>query len=604
MRYLLLIILVANANAGDAPPIATATSPVRVHVDQVGWRTTAHKLAIVASDAPLPADLRLSLARADTSTPVTVATTLTPFAGGAKDEESGDHVAHLDFSALTEPGRYVVLIEHGDRRERSYAFTIADQPWRDVAAAMWKGFYFQRADCAKDERWAGPWQHGLAHRGPGQSTEARVYRWNGARHFEAVGTEIDDPTPRDVSGGWWDAGDFSKYLGNTVVCIDDLLLAVRLAGDAYADDQFAIPESGNTIPDAFDEIRYGVEFVLKMAEPGGAAFGKAYEKGACPPDADTSPVQLTQTTSGATMNRCAALAYAALVWRERGLDAKFQARCRDEALEAWKLLATRPHPWPADPNDPSKQAYTGEWFAADFAKSRALAAVSLWQLTKEATFHATAREIMRGWTAIPPGEEIELFPVIHAYAHAVGADPAEVARLKALVFASADAVVAQCGSARPYAAGVRGYWWGSNRFVAQHGTVCVLAAELSDDAAKKAAWLAAAEEYVHYLFGRNAIGQCFVSNLTALGVENSAMVMFHTWVGHDNADAYGQQFIGSGPGKVGPFPGLVVGGVNGGMKRYTTDLHWQQSPWEFNEPDITYQSPAVLLVGYLGLRGR
>jgi hypothetical protein len=47
---------------------------------------------------------------------------------------------------------------------------------------------------------------------------------------------------------------------------------------------------------------------------------------------------------------------------------------------------------------------------------------------------------------------------------------------------------------------------------------------------------------------------------------------------------------------------MVVGGVNGGMKRYVSDLDWRKSPWEFSEPDITYQSPCVTLLGYFALK--
>jgi hypothetical protein len=47
---------------------------------------------------------------------------------------------------------------------------------------------------------------------------------------------------------------------------------------------------------------------------------------------------------------------------------------------------------------------------------------------------------------------------------------------------------------------------------------------------------------------------------------------------------------------------MVVGGVNGGMKRYTDELHWTKNPWEFNEPDITYQSPCATLLCYFALK--
>jgi hypothetical protein len=156
---------------------------------------------------------------------------------------------------------------------------------------------------------------------------------------------------------------------------------------------------------------------------------------------------------------------------------------------------------------------------------------------------------------------------------------------------------------RGYAAGVRGYWWGSNRAIGQAGLNCLVAAELADDPAARARYLAAAEEYLHYLNGRNPIGLCFWSNMKSFGAENSVMVMFHSWVGSANSKE-GQRYIGEGEGKIGPFPGMVVGGVNGNMKRYVNNLDWRQNPWEFNEPCITYQSSCASLLNYFGLKAR
>ena len=74
-----------------------------------------------------------------------------------------------------------------------------------------------------------------------------------------------------------------------------------------------------------------------------------------------------------------------------------------------------------------------------------------------------------------------------------------------------------------------------------------------------------------------------------------AMVMFHMWVGHDN-NAFGAKYVGEGDGKIGPFPGIVIGGVNGSMKRMVEVLDWRQNPWEFTEPDIAYQASVLQLL--------
>ena len=46
----------------------------------------------------------------------------------------------------------------------------------------------------------------------------------------------------------------------------------------------------------------------------------------------------------------------------------------------------------------------------------------------------------------------------------------------------------------------------------------------------------------------------------------------------------------------------VVGGVNGGMKRYVDVLDWRRKHWEYNEPCLTYQSPCAAMLIYYGLK--
>jgi hypothetical protein len=606
--WLLLAALVpVPASAAEMPPPVTEKSPLRVWVDQLGYRPAARKIIIVACDQPLPQDLALEVCDARTGKPVWSlkdhAAALKSYRNGQKDGESGDYTAHLDLTDLRTPGRYFVAVSGPAGAQRSYGFSIAADVYRAPGFAAWKAFYYNRADQEIPGKFGGLWTHKMSHRGPNQATQARVYQWEGAKHWEPVGKAPADPAPHDVSGAWWDAGNFDKYMGNTTECHNELLLGVQVLGDGPKDGDLAIPESGNRVPDVLDEVRYGTEWFLRMADAGGAAWGRVYEKTACPPEADTSPVMLTQQTSGATMNRCAALAYAALVWQEKKLDPAFAKRCLDESLKSWMMLEKKPHPWPADPKNPKKPAYTGEWFFVDFAKCRVLAAACYFRLTGKAEYDAMVRDAFAKWTSVKPGEDHELWPIIWVYSHAPGADAALVTRMKKMMADAAEGVVKQTGANRGYAAGIRGYWWGSNRAIGRAGLQCVVAAELADDPAARARYLEAAEEYVHYLNGRNPIGLCFWSNMKAFGAERSVMVMFHAWVGADGKKD-SEKYIGEGPGKIGPFPGMVVGGVNGGMKKYVDVLDWRTNPWEFNEPCLTYQSSCAPLLSYFGLKAK
>ncbi len=605
-------LLFLNAHSADTsldvsklPPAVTTQSAVRIWVDQLGYRPTGRKLVILASDSAIPAapvvELKNMRTQATVWTSKDNADSIKPYKKGPQDKESGDFVAHLDLSAFTTPGRYYLTIDNNGTTERSYVFNIADDVYKDSGLASWKAFYYNRADCEKLEKHGGLWSHGDNHKGPNQATEARVYKWDGKAHPERVGKEVLDPTPYDVRGAWWDAGDFNKYTGNTVQCHNEMLVAFEMLKENASDNQLNIPESGNGVPDMLDEIRYGTEYLIRIADKTGAAFGKTHELGTSPPEKDTSPVQLTVQTSCSTMSRCAALAYAAAVWKESKFDDAFAKKCQEEAEKSWQLLIEKPFPWPVDPKNPQKQQYTGNWFDQDFNKTKTQAAAALFRLTQKPEYDTIVKEAAAKWNRFDPGDNHEIYPTIWIYTHASGADAATVAKMKKLITDAADTAANWCGFNRGYGAGLKGYWWGSNRAIGQVGVVCLMAAEFTSDPATRRKYIDSAEEYVHYLHGRNPIGRCYLSNMKQFGAEKSTMVMFHMWVGKDK-DKFSEKYIGEGEGKIGPFPGMVVGGVNGSMKKYIDDLDWRKKPWEFNEPDITYQSPCATLLMYFALK--
>ena len=402
---------------------------------------------------------------------------------------------------------------------------------------------------------------------------------------------IDSKT-YDVHGGWFDAGDLNKYTSNTVNTHNMLLMAYEMAmvKGGPKDTDLNIPESGNGIPDELDEIRNGTEFLLRDNDGTGAAFGRVHQEFGSPPESVTAAVQLTMPNSEVTMGRAAALAYAAVVWRESKFDNAFAGKCLAESMKSWKLLQSKPHPWPVDPKNPKKILSQGEMRGdADYSNWQAVAAAAYFRLTGKQEFDDIVHADLAKRNLINDAND----PALWIYIHAKGADPALVATIKKAILSAADSTLHQL-EGRSYRTFVPGYWWGSNQTIGQYGCTLVLGAQLTDDSAKRKAYLDGAENYVHYLYGRNPRGECYFTNMKSFGAERSAMVMFHGWVGNVNSQ-YSHKYIGEGPGKIGPFPGYVIGGPNGNMKRLVEDedLDWRKSPWEFNEPDIAYQSQVL-----------
>lgn len=74
-----------------------------------------------------------------------------------------------------------------------------------------------------------------------------------------------DSTYYDFSGGWHDAGDQLKYLITSSNATARMLLAYELAPDRFTDqvDGYGHPLP-NGIPDVLDEVRWGLEWILKL----------------------------------------------------------------------------------------------------------------------------------------------------------------------------------------------------------------------------------------------------------------------------------------------------------------------------------------------------
>lgn len=119
--------------------------------------------------------------------------------GGTTDPSSGDKAWHFDFSSLTTPGDY--FVRDTQRNVKSYTFKVATDVYVPVLKAAVRYFYYQRAGQEKLAIHAGVgWADGASHIGPGQDKNARLYN-----------AKSDASTERDLSGGWYDAGDFNKY---------------------------------------------------------------------------------------------------------------------------------------------------------------------------------------------------------------------------------------------------------------------------------------------------------------------------------------------------------------------------------------------------------
>ena len=536
-----------------ATPIPGRTDAIRA--SRVGYLPEAPKVAMLAANPTGPVAVR----RAKDGKIV-----LTVVAGAAKpDPDSGDTLRIVDFSALKTPGEYVL---DAPGLGRSDPFAIGKNVYEAPFRLAVRAFTGQRASTDVSLAPDGPQFHYAA----GHTAPATYDPSSGK-----TGT-------RDVSGGWYDAGDYGRYVVNSGITVGTLLGAFELYGPQILKQKLDIPNANPKIPAYLAEVKWNLDWMLKMQDDDGGVWHKATTAnfpGFVMPKDDTSPMLVVGTgfapwkNTTATADLAAVMAIAARVYRP--YDAPYANQCLLAAKRAWTWVAANPD---VLFKDNPKGITTGGYGDGDARDERLWASAELFRTTGEkpyaeavATlapeFHLDAGSTM-GW----PGVGIL---GLYAYAFAKGGDPALVARIRAEAVRAADGIAARI-DANGYRMPLTGqeYYWGSNSVVANYGMMLLFANRFKPDAKYRNA----AQDCLHYLLGRNTFATSFVTGVGA----RSPMHPHHRPSGADGVKE--------------PWPGLLVGGPNAEGKTPPA-RQWEdvEGDYRVNEIAINWNAPLVFL---------
>ncbi|ESQ75965.1 glycoside hydrolase family 9 protein [Asticcacaulis sp. AC402] len=533
----------------DGPPTPFIT------VDQFGYLPDARKIAVIRDpetgfDAEWDFTPGAVYQVIDTASGAVVHEGKpAPWNSGAVDPSSGDRAWHFDFSPVTAPGKY--LIRDKQAAYDSHSFEISSSVYRPVLVAATRVFYYQRAGLAKVARFAGDgWADGASHT---QDARARLYS-----------AKNDATTERDLSGGWYDAGDYNKYTSWTADYVVGLLAAYAENPAVWTDD-FNIPESGNGVPDLLDEVKYGTDWLTRMQNPDGGVLSIVALSHASPPSAATGPSLYGPATTSASYGTAAAFARAAKVYGGDPRFASYAADLKQRAVKAWAWARANPKAtfYNNDARDNSEGVGAGQQETDDHSRAmKALAAaIYLFDLTGEAVYRDYVDAHYRDAQLFAHAINLDFRYTEHAplldYAMAPGATP-KVARdiRDAWVSGFEGGVGWASQGVDPYNAYVTAYTWGSSATKGNHGSLFGDLARygLSDHPVQQSRDAAAG--YLHYLHGVNPLGKVYLSNMGALGAENSVDRFYHSWF------APGTSWDSVKESKYGPAPGFVVGGAN------------------------------------------
>ena len=570
---------IGKTNILDRPDLAAAdwkkslkigpNGPVPVIVvDQFGYPTKSKKVAVIRSPqigydsfASFSPGKSYALIQVPNGRVVKTAPLLV-WNGGNTDKASGDRAWWFDFSEIETPGKYAVVdLEKG---VRSPDFSIEDHVYKDVMKHALRAFFYQRAGFEKKPEFAGrAWADKASHLGRGQDAESRA--WHEKREWNPFAKS----QTKDLRGGWYDAGDFNKYTSWAARYIIVLLHAYEENRDAFTDD-YGIPESGNGIPDVLDEVRWGLDWLVRMQNSDGSLLCVQALDSASPPSEAKGASYYGPPTTSATLMGAAAFAYAAKVFESRAEPnlKRYGDDLKNRANAAWTWATANPNVLYYN-NDDSKQpgskglaAGQQEMSATERLRAQFEAATYLFEMTGEARFkeftEANYGSLLPQWGASM--WEVDALESLLYYARLPGTTP-EVAdsihqRFLVSLLRNSEIFQNSLQQLDPYRAPMNDYTWGSNKGKAMQARLYQLAALYGTDPRRSEVFLGAASEYVHYIHGMNPLGLVYLTNMAPAGASYSAATMFHGWFAHGTR---WQQVSEQLPG---PPPGFLVGGPN------------------------------------------
>lgn len=331
-----------------------------LRLNQAGYHPDDAKVAIAAAASVLNGDF--TVARASDGATV--------FTGTIGPDQGAwgafSHHHPLDFSTLTTTGTYRVRLPSG---ATSPTFAIGDAAYNGLADLSRRFFAVQRSGDTHPDGHA-------------------------PSHLNDAPLSTDTNQHRDVTGGWYDAGDYLKFTLTTAYATLFQLLAYRDAPYAFQD----LDTTG--VPQVLNEAPIGLDWLEKMWNPNEPMLyvqvgsEADHNQGWRLPEDDTldgtaqRPVYPADPGKGANLagKTAAAFALAAQLYGEPATPVYDSAqanhyRALAEAIYAWGQ--SRPDSQPSVPS----YFYDETTWQDDMA----LAAAELYRLTDDTTYRDQAR---------------------------------------------------------------------------------------------------------------------------------------------------------------------------------------------------------------------
>ena len=542
-----------------------------IHVDQVGYLTNHKKIAMISAKVDDGTDFRL----VDEKTGETVFTgKLSPEKYNAMSDEN---IRYADFSSFNTPGNYRLWVGGLE----SYEFSVGDNVYSVENVQTLRSYTLSRCNNPFDD---GNISGLVVKKGHPQDKNAILYF---SDNLNKKGEKFD------MSGGWYDAGDYGKYTTTAAISAAELLMAYEAHPDHFTKGQLFFPKGVNgagNLPDLLSEVKYELDWVQKMQRKDGSTFhkvaGSKWPGFDVSPDTDTQDRYIYNTCSAATAMYGAALALAARVYQP--FDSAYSEKLLKNAKLAWAYLEKTPksvyrtdegHDGGSGPYNDENDIHERVWLAAELFKT-----------TGDKTYENYLKK--QSVMTEKPGFftwDNTLGLAQYTYATAKNADSSFQNKVKNAYLGYADDLVKKIADdGYNCALAQNEYTWASTKNALTMGDMLLMANQISP----KNEYVEGALDQIHYLFGRNALNRSFMTGAGKNPPEHP-----HNRI-HESTGAY--------------VPGLVVGGpnfVSGGDPDQTKYLEDKTIPpakayidvlmsWSTNEYAIDYTASAAYALSW------
>ena len=489
----------------------------------------------------------------------------------------------VDFSTLNQPGTYTISCGNETAK-----FTIAPQALRDVTAATLKAFYLTRSGMPIEKQYAGDYARPTGH------PDTRVIIHPSAASLgRPAGSIISSPW------GWYDAGDYNKYIVNSAFSVGIVLCSYEQNESWFDGLSVNIPESKNHTADVLDELMYNLRWMLTMQDPyDGGVYHKLttpnFEGFVMPTDCKQQRY-VVQKSTAATLDFAAVMAQAARIYKGNKDYPEFADQAARAAIAAYGWAERNPRVLYMQ-NRMSEQhkpaVTTGEYGDFNLTDEWYWAATELYLLTGDKLFtdiidkNQPKRFSAPTWGNVAALGTYELLTQSKSTLLPAG----EAQGVKLLSYCdSLIATTATSSFQTPNGNSPRDFGWGClAETFGTNGLTLLYAYRLTGD--KK--FLTAAQQDADYVLGRNATGYCYI---TGFGTK-SPMHPHHRPSEADGVEA--------------PYPGLLVGGPNPGqqdkadVKDYPSDQPDESytdvmQSYASNEIAINWNASILALLGWL-----